>query len=331
MATELKADAGHVLYLYGLTESLPAASPGVPGVDQTSAVEAIQLEGVVCWISRVSSDEFEKNLNKNMENLDWLAGASVGHQRVLSTIQPQAEVLPARFGTVFRNLSSLRKHVRAGLREFQKDFKRLKNADEWGIKVFVLPSPAAKSVSPAAASGRAYLRAKAAVMPRKDSRPRTGRFFESARWRRRRNRGHRQSQQRATRPDISEIIAGQAGQPSTHGIGAAQIFRAVGGHTKNRMHRAVAAVFVRVGQSGKPRFAVSTDSGTVVFSSQSGEDPLSLVDILDHVLTQGIIIRGNLVISLAGVDLVYAGLDVILTSVETAMRHMNPPAPPAKK
>ena len=76
---------------------------------------------------------------------------------------------------------------------------------------------------------------------------------------------------------------------------------------------------------------MSTGSGAVVFTGQSGDDQLSLLDILDHVLTQGIMIRGNLVISLAGVDLVYVGLDVILTSVEAAMRHMNPPAPPAKK
>lgn len=76
---------------------------------------------------------------------------------------------------------------------------------------------------------------------------------------------------------------------------------------------------------------MSTGSGAVVFTGQSGDDQLSLLDILDHVLTQGIMIRGNLVISLAGVDLVYAGLDVILTSVEAAMRHMNPSAPPAKK
>ena len=76
---------------------------------------------------------------------------------------------------------------------------------------------------------------------------------------------------------------------------------------------------------------MSTGSGTVVFTGPSGDDQLSLVDILDHVLTQGIIIRGNLVISLAGVDLVYAGLDVILTSVETAMRHMYPPGAAARK
>ncbi|HZP16964.1 MAG TPA: gas vesicle protein [Terriglobales bacterium] len=67
---------------------------------------------------------------------------------------------------------------------------------------------------------------------------------------------------------------------------------------------------------------MSAQSGTVVFAGQEGDDPLTLVDILDHVLNQGIILRGNLVISLAGVDLVYAGIDVILTSIETAMRHM---------
>ena len=63
--------------------------------------------------------------------------------------------------------------------------------------------------------------------------------------------------------------------------------------------------------------------GSIVFADTNDNDQLSLVDILDHVLTQGVILRGNLVISLAGVDLVYIGLDVILTSVETAMRHIN--------
>jgi hypothetical protein len=48
-------------------------------------------------------------------------------------------------------------------------------------------------------------------------------------------------------------------------------------------------------------------------------------------LNQGVILRGNLVISLAGVDLVYVGLDVILTSVETAMRHMTASVLPREK
>ena len=55
----------------------------------------------------------------------------------------------------------------------------------------------------------------------------------------------------------------------------------------------------------------------------SAEEDVSLVEILDHVLNAGVVIHGSLVISLAGVDLVYLGLNVILTSVETALRSIQ--------
>jgi gas vesicle structural protein len=57
---------------------------------------------------------------------------------------------------------------------------------------------------------------------------------------------------------------------------------------------------------------------------------LTLLDLVDHVLNTGVVIRGNLVLSLAGVDLVYLGLDLIVSSVETALRHMaSSSLPPA--
>ena len=59
-----------------------------------------------------------------------------------------------------------------------------------------------------------------------------------------------------------------------------------------------------------------------------GENEISLLDILDHVLNSGVVIHGSLVISLAGVDLVYVGLNVILTSVETALRNLDAAQPP---
>jgi len=68
---------------------------------------------------------------------------------------------------------------------------------------------------------------------------------------------------------------------------------------------------------------MSAASNNVVVASNSPGDETSLLDILDHVLNAGVVIRGNLIISLAGVDLVYVGLDVILTSVETALQHMR--------
>lgn len=60
-----------------------------------------------------------------------------------------------------------------------------------------------------------------------------------------------------------------------------------------------------------------------LLSGLAGDDEVSLLDILDHVLNAGVVIHGSLIISLAGVDLIYLGLNVVLTSVETALRHMR--------
>jgi gas vesicle structural protein len=60
-----------------------------------------------------------------------------------------------------------------------------------------------------------------------------------------------------------------------------------------------------------------------VLAGMAEQEEVSLLDILDHVLNSGVVIHGSLVISLAGVDLVYLGLNVVLTSVETALRHMR--------
>ena len=76
---------------------------------------------------------------------------------------------------------------------------------------------------------------------------------------------------------------------------------------------------------------MSEQSASIVFAGNESQDQMSLVDVLDHVLNQGVILRGNIVISLAGVDLVYVGLDVILTSIETAMRHISAAAGPLEK
>ena len=55
----------------------------------------------------------------------------------------------------------------------------------------------------------------------------------------------------------------------------------------------------------------------------SAEQEVSLLEIIDHVLNSGVVIHGSLVISVAGVDLVYVGLNVVLTSVETALRSLR--------
>jgi hypothetical protein len=45
---------------------------------------------------------------------------------------------------------------------------------------------------------------------------------------------------------------------------------------------------------------------------------LSLLETLDHVLSRGLVITGEITISVADIDLIFVGLNVLLTSVETA-------------
>ena len=48
------------------------------------------------------------------------------------------------------------------------------------------------------------------------------------------------------------------------------------------------------------------------------ESELSLLETLDHVLNRGLVIAGEITISVADIDLVFVGLNVLLSSVETA-------------
>ena len=48
------------------------------------------------------------------------------------------------------------------------------------------------------------------------------------------------------------------------------------------------------------------------------QSDVSLLETLDHVLNRGLVIAGEITISVADIDLVFLGLNVLLTSVETA-------------
>ena len=45
---------------------------------------------------------------------------------------------------------------------------------------------------------------------------------------------------------------------------------------------------------------------------------MSLCEVLDRVLNTGVVVVGEVVISVADIDLIYLGLQLTLTSVETA-------------
>jgi gas vesicle structural protein len=47
------------------------------------------------------------------------------------------------------------------------------------------------------------------------------------------------------------------------------------------------------------------------------EDDLTLLETLDHLLDRGVVIAGEATISIADVDLLYLGLNVVLANVDS--------------
>lgn len=51
---------------------------------------------------------------------------------------------------------------------------------------------------------------------------------------------------------------------------------------------------------------------------------VSLCEALDRILNKGAVVAGEVTISVADIDLIYLGLQAILTSIETARQIMSP-------
>lgn len=59
-------------------------------------------------------------------------------------------------------------------------------------------------------------------------------------------------------------------------------------------------------------------SSELIISEEWEETDLSLLETLDHVLNRGLVIAGEITIAVADIDLIFVGLNVLVSSVETA-------------
>ena len=71
----------------------------------------------------------------------------------------------------------------------------------------------------------------------------------------------------------------------------------------------------QAGKQSKVRGSMSNDE---LYENEH----VSLCEVLDRILNKGAVIVGDVIISVADIDLVYLGLQIVLTSVETARHKM---------
>ncbi|HXW16451.1 MAG TPA: GvpL/GvpF family gas vesicle protein [Terriglobia bacterium] len=174
--TKAKSDPPEsALYLYGISRAGMSAPARVmnPSIDGGHPVHAVLSGDFVCWVSAVDGDEFSEEINRNMENLEWLALHGVRHQQVVAEIAAKTAIVPARFGTVFSGGQALLKNVQGRKAALKKVFTRIAGADEWGVKVFD-EKRTVSQVPPDIRSGKEYLQAKAARLNRPPDRDDSG-------------------------------------------------------------------------------------------------------------------------------------------------------------
>lgn len=63
---------------------------------------------------------------------------------------------------------------------------------------------------------------------------------------------------------------------------------------------------------------MSSSFDQIIVSEEWENSDVSLLETLDHVLNRGLVIAGEITISVADIDLIFVGLNVMVSSVETA-------------
>jgi hypothetical protein len=169
------------LYLYGVSRAAGNRPARVesPGIDGQHPVQPLACGNLVCWVSAVDRHSFSQEIERNTDNLEWLAVHGVRHQQVVAEIATKTTIVPARFGTIFSGGQALSANVEGRKSILKKVLSRISNADEWGVKVLA-ERQAMPKIATEVRTGKDYLRAKAAHLNRPPDRDDAMREFSAA-------------------------------------------------------------------------------------------------------------------------------------------------------
>jgi hypothetical protein len=150
--------AGHYVYCVMPGDAQPSLDD-VAGMDDREPVEVLRHAGLAAVGTRVSLAEFgAEPLERNLNDLDWLARAARAHQAVLDRAFASGPIVPLRLCTIYADEAHVREMLERERDVLLDTLARLRDVSEWGVKLMVdargradrEPEPASPS------SGREY-------------------------------------------------------------------------------------------------------------------------------------------------------------------------------
>ena len=244
-----------------------------------------------------------------MDDSGWVASLARAHDDVVAAVSQLATTIPLRLGTTSDDDESVRALLTDLAGAATRTFDRFEGRTEYGVQVFAPRHRQAPSDG-APEGGAAFLRRRRAEL--KEDELRRVAAVEQA------ETAYQLLADVAVddrRISVRNRTSGTAGPMVLNGAflvdnDAVTIVsrgrrpaRRLAGSRSRRHHRPVGALLLcRVGSVSEPPVARDVERA-------------SLVDLLDRVIGKGVVLSGDIVISLAGVDLVMLRLRALLTTV----------------
>ena len=318
-------------YLYAIAAgSRPAARwPDVPALGG-GRLEVVRHAGLEAVVSTVDLEEYgEEGLRRNLEDLAWLEEVARAHDTVVQAAATHAPTAPLRLATICLDDAGVRERLDSWHDALEEALDRVEGRREWSVKVFARSRPAPQpAVSQPATGGAAYLQRKKAENQAREADESSAAAIADEvheRLAARSVAGRRLAPQdpRLTgRPErmlhngayLVELDRGRRlrGPGRRAGVGPPRGDRGV--------PRPVAAVLLRdAGAAVTSAVDVGASVGTTVEPAPVHGRQIALVDLLDRLLGTGVVLAGDVVISLAGVDLVQVRLHALITTIRADM------------
>jgi hypothetical protein len=328
--------AARGVYVYGIVDCTELAGLPAEGVAAGYPVTLLAYRDLAAVVSEVPLDEWgQEALEARLADLEWLEARVRTHQAVLDAVLPLTTLAPMKFATIYLSPEGVTEFLATHHDEFVALLGHLHGRQEWGLKLYCDDETLAAhiaEISPDVARLRAEIVSKpkgaAYLLARKlqETSDQESERVEMAVAERTHTALTDQSVAAGLNPLQSAEITGRTERMLLNG---AYLVDAAALDTFQAALAEIAAEFGGRGfqfeLSGPwPAYnftRLGDRKGAFVAKAVIREREVSLLELLDRILDKGVVIAGDLVISVADIDLIYLGLKVILTSVETMEKH----------
>lgn len=314
-------------------DAAPPFTGGLIGVGG-GTMRPLTAAGLMVIGGSVPQSEFgEAALRQNLEDLDWLERTARAHHEVIETVAKERPVVPMRLATVYSSDEAVAGMMRERAADLRQALTRLTGRSEWGVKAHVAmlddgaDGQQSETDGPASGPGAAYLRRRhAQLAARQDARQEAVASAQAVHVELSLALGLGSALPAPVTGDSWPFWlddpqrrvpgGGRPGQGvRSRGNGACCQARCAPAHSD----RAMARILLCRPGCNRGRAVSEVPSAAARYHPAIREDRVALVDLLDRVLAGGVVIVGDVTLSIADVDLVTVSLRALVTSVSALM------------